>query len=144
MRSSRRLRSIAALGAATSVVASTSQAAIVYSPPPKKSCVGLNGGGWHLGMGLNEGWEPSRLVLGRVRIYNPKGMLVFTYRQTFTDGGWGVYFTPRRVGTYTTVYATWIARPYLARAPMDDRQRAYYRANVWQTSPEKSRVYRCP
>jgi hypothetical protein len=120
-----RLRLSLAIVATTAATATalaavpTASAEIIITPPAQKVCVGHQGGGINLRLGLNHGDKPSRRFWFRTRLYNPSGRLVHSFRHYVwsTHHVDGMTFTPYRLGVYRTVFEAfgWQRRVFRTR-----------------------------
>ena len=76
---------------------------------------------------LNHGWKPSPKLWFRVRLYNPTGRLVYSFRDNIDTAaaaaGYEVMdYTPNRTGVFTTLFEGY----------------------GWSPTRLRTRVYACP
>jgi hypothetical protein len=112
------MRTRVTLGVLAAVLAfpAAASAEILTDTPAQKVCVGSQGGGINLSVFLNHGWKPSSMLWFRVRLHNPAGRLVYSYRDRINTAsaanGYDVMqYTPRRTGLFKTTFEAYGWRP---------------------------------
>jgi hypothetical protein len=121
-----RTAAVVGLLAATLVLPPAATAEILVSAPARKVCVGGDGAGINLSVLLNRGWRHGPRLWFRVRLQNPAGRLVYSFRDRIDTaaaarGFEAMSYTPRRTGVFTTTFE----------------------AYGWRPTTFRTRVYRC-